>query len=183
METALQKTRDRKEAFLAELIAHGSVTRACERSGVARSVAYHWRQTDDEVARMWEQSTVIRMDAIRDEVVEKALVASGRIVEEHALGEDGLPLWDDDLGDFVTLRRLVDYDGQILKSLVNKTLASADGRNAPSVTVNTQVNVAPQRPNVVRQAPRPSWMTDDGPEDVEDADYVVIEEDEDDILA
>lgn len=155
---AVTNARDRKEAFLSELSVSGSVTRACRASGVARSVAYHWRASDRAVADAWENALVIRLDEIRDEVVEKALVATGRIVEEHLLDDDGNPVWDPAIGDFVTVRRLEGYDPQILKSLVNKTMSSADGRNAPTVQANVQVSVdARPLPAVVRRGERPSW--------------------------
>ncbi|MCQ8186432.1 hypothetical protein [Parvularcula maris] len=165
--------REAKELFLSQLALTGSVAEACRRSQLSRSVVYHWRTTDKAVAEAWEQSIAIRLDAIRDEVVEKALVATGRIVEEALIGEDGMPVWDEELGDFVTVRKLVDYDPQILKSLVNKTMVSADGRNAPSVTVNTQLNVqAQQRPEVIRRVERPSWAPRAGEDDVLDAEPV-----------
>ncbi|MEM1380754.1 MAG: hypothetical protein AAGH41_09025 [Pseudomonadota bacterium] len=158
MAAELTKTRDRKEAFLSDLALHGSVARACRATGVARSVAYHWRASDPAVAEAWDNAMVIRLDEIRDEVVEKALVATGRIVEENVFDDQGNPVWDAEADDFATVRRLVDYDPQILKSLVNKTLVSADGRNAPSVQANVQVNLTTQeRPAVVRRAERPSW--------------------------
>lgn len=133
-----------KREFLAVLTETGNVLETCRRTGVNRATAYHWRG-DPEFDRMWEDALVIQREAIRDELVAKAMAATGRVVEEPALDDDGRPVLDDDF-EPVVVRRLVDYDGQVLRTLLGKYVRSEDGAPSTSVSVNNMVSVeAPPR--------------------------------------
>jgi len=108
-----------KEAFLSEIVEHGNVSRACARLGLNRSTVYAWRE-DPEFASAWTVAFELRRDAMRDEVVEKALAATGYVAEAVATDpRTGEPLLDDDF-EPVTYRRLVDYDPRVLTSLLGK---------------------------------------------------------------
>lgn len=136
-----------KTGFLAALQACGNASEACRRTGVNRSTAYAWR-SDAAFDAVWEDALRIRREAIRDELVEKALAATGRVVEEPALNDDGTPVLDDDF-EPVTVRRLVDYDGNLLRAMLGRFVPSADGAPVSAVQVNTHVAPAPERPRLV----------------------------------
>lgn len=108
-----------KEEFLSELVEHGNVSRACARLGLNRSTAYAWRD-DPAFARAWHAAFELRRDAMREEVVDKALAATGYVAEAVATDpRTGEPVLDDDF-EPVTYRRLVDYDPRVLTALLGK---------------------------------------------------------------
>lgn len=132
-----------KTAFLGMLQQTGVASYACRRLGVNRSTAYQWRE-DPAFDAAWRDALRIRRDQIADEVVEKAMATTGRIVEEAALDFYGRPLLDEDF-EPVILRRLVDYDGNVLRSLIGRFVQSEEP--APGVPD------LPPRPRLV--APEP----------------------------
>jgi hypothetical protein len=153
-----------KTAFLSALTETGNVSDACRRTGVNRATAYHWRR-DPEFDRMWSDALVIRRDAIRDELVSKAMAATGRMVETPAVDPDtGEPLLDDEF-EPVMERRLVDYDGQVLRTMLNKFVRSEDGPSSASVSVSATLSVeAPGMPRLVR------------PEEAQDAEFEEVDD-------
>ncbi len=127
-----------KREFLAVLSETGNVLETCRRTGVNRATAYHWRG-DADFDQMWEEALQIRRDTIRDEVVSKALAATGHIVQEVMLDEQGQPVLDENF-EHVVKSKLVDYDSQVLRTMLNKFVASADGAPVTAVQVNNHVN-------------------------------------------
>lgn len=144
---------ERKVAFLERLAQGQSANRACAELGLNRSSLYHIRSTDPEFARAWEACYRMAFEEVRDQVVEKALVATGRIVDVPLVDAAGDPVLDDDF-EPVTVRTLVDYDPRVLVKLLDKTLASADGPGQTNVVVSntTNVNALPPAPRIVRTA-------------------------------
>jgi len=141
---------DAKHAFLERLAAGRPVVEICCELGLNRASMYHARGADPEFGQAWEDCLRVRMDAVRDEVVQKVLAASGEIVRVPLLHpETGAPVLDDDF-EPVVVERLVDYDRELTKALFNKVVPSADGSRAPSVSVSNVVSVeAPPRPRLV----------------------------------
>lgn len=141
---------DAKHAFLERLAAGRPVVEICRELGLNRASMYHARGADPEFGQAWEDCLRVRMDAVRDEVVQKVLAASGEIVRVPLLHpETGDPVLDDDF-EPVVVERLVDYDRELTKALFNKVVPSADGRPGPSVSVSNVVSVeAPPRPRLV----------------------------------
>ena len=137
-----------KREFLAVLSETGNVLETCRRTGVNRATAYHWRG-DPEFGRMWEDALLIRREAIRDELVTKAMAATGHVVEGPLVGADGEPVLDDDF-EPVVVRRLVGYDGQVLRALLSKFLRSEDGAPVTAIQFNNRIeNRLPEKPRLV----------------------------------
>ena len=146
-----------KREFLAILAETGNVLETCRRTGVNRATAYHWRG-DREFGRMWEEALLIQREAIRDELVAKAMAATGRVVEEPLLGDDGGPLLDDDF-EPVVVRRLVGHDPHVLRTLLNKFVRSEDGAPVTAVQVSTHVHAPlPSAPRLVQPEDEPGAL-------------------------
>ena len=108
-----------KEDFLNEIVEHGNVSQACARLGLNRSTVYSWRE-DPEFNRAWNVAFELRRDAIREDIVEKALATTGYVTEVVAFDpRTGDPILDDNL-EPMTYRRLVDYDAKVLTTLLGK---------------------------------------------------------------
>lgn len=138
-----------KTDFLAALQECGNASEACRRVGVNRSTAYSWRG-DAAFEAVWEDALRIRRESIRDELIEKALAATGRVVDVPVLDDEGRPVLDDDF-EPVTSKRLVDYDGNVLRALLGKFVRSEDGAPVTAVQVNNShhVHEPPERPRLV----------------------------------
>ena len=149
---------EKKHRFLEELTRTGNITLACECAGVNRASAYHWR-TDDKMKAAWDLALQVRTDVIREELVEKALVATGHIVDEYLRDEDGELVLDENFEPIVR-RRLIDYDARIFTKLLDKVLPSADGTSQTNVQINTTVNAMARKPRLVNATV------------IEDAEYV-----------
>lgn len=149
---------EKKHRFLEELTRTGNITSACERARVNRSTAYHWR-SDHEMQAAWDLALQVRKDVIREELVEKALVATGHIVDEYLRSEDGEMILDDNFEPIVR-RRLIDYDARIFTKLLDKVLPSADGKTQANVQINNTVNALSSKPKLVN------------PTVIEDVEYV-----------
>ena len=150
---------EKKHRFLEELTRTGNITIACEVAGVNRATAYHWR-SNDQMKAAWDLALQIRTDVIREDLVEKAMAATGHIVDEYLRDEDGQLVLDDDFAPVVR-KRLIDYDARILSKLLDKVLASADGKAQTNVQINNSVNALPSKPRLV------------APSVIEDVEYTV----------
>lgn len=129
---------EQKHAFLERLASGSPVVEICRELGLNRASIYYARNADPEFGAAWESCLSINMDAIRDEVLRKALVASGRIVRDFVVDEFGEPVLDDDF-EMVTVERLTDYDARVLVKLMDRTLPSADG--VPKIAIQNNVGV------------------------------------------
>ncbi len=146
-----------KREFLTELAQTGNVKLASMRAGVSRSVVYHWRLTDPEIASAWDLALRVSMDGLREEVVETArTMGLGRWVE--LLDENGQPVLDDDF------EKVVQYDvshvdARVLIKLMDKALPSVDGSAKTSITVQNETHVH-ATPKPMPQLVRPSTAAD-----------------------
>lgn len=138
------------EKFLEIVSTTGSSSAAARAVGVHRNTFYKRAGLDPDFRARWDAAQLQSRRHAAEEVMEKAMVATGRIVEEPMIGRDGLPILDDDL-EFVMIRRLVDADSRILAKMVDKLLASEDG--PPIVPVQVVNNMPgsdrPGRPRLV----------------------------------
>lgn len=164
-----------KHAFLERLATGHPVAAVCRDLGINRASIYHARYADVEFGRAWELCLQIDLEAVRDEVLRKAMAATGRIVEEPLLDEDGCPVLDDDF-EPVVMRRLVDYDARILAKLIDKRVPSVDGPNQTNVQVNSTTTVH----TATRRMPR---LVQPTVIDQEDAIFETAEEADDDGMA
>lgn len=140
---------DTKREFLSALSETGNVLETCRRTGVNRATAYHWRGEPD-FNQMWEEALQINRESIRDELVTKAMAATGHVVHEPLLDADGAPVLDDNF-EPVSHTRLVDYDGQVLRTMLTKFVPSADGAPVTAVQVNNHIHAErPKAPKLVQ---------------------------------
>lgn len=128
------------ERFLDLVASTGNSTSAARSVGLHRNSFYALAGRDSEFRARWDAAQRQSRSHLAQEVMEKAVVLTGRIVEEPVLDAQGNVVLDDDL-EPITVRRLVDYDPRILSTLVNKLLASED---QPITAV--QVNLPPPAP-------------------------------------
>jgi|GEM_PF-3782192 len=157
-----------KSDFLSALGETGSVVEACRRVGVNRATAYNWRR-EPGFSQLWEEALLIRREALRDDLLFKADVATGRVVEEPLHDVETGELVLDDEFEPVTVRRLVDYDSQIFRAMLNKFVRSEDGVPSTSVSINNLIAVdAPSRPRLV--TPDAIDVDEAAYEEVEDVD-------------
>ena len=146
-----------KREFLIELAHTGNVKLASMRAGVSRSVAYHWRLTDPEIASAWDLALRVSMDGLREEVVDTArTMGLGRWVE--LLDEDGQPVLDDDF-EKVLQYDVSHVDARVLIKLMDKALPSVDGSANTSITVQNETHVH-ATPKPMPQLVRPSTAVD-----------------------
>lgn len=150
-------SKETKREFLIELAHTGNVKLASMRAGVSRSVAYHWRLTDPEIASAWDLALRVSMDGLREEVVDTArTMGLGRWVE--LLDEDGQPVLDDDF-EKVMHYDVSHVDARVLVKLLDKALPSADGSAKTSITVQNETHVH-AAPKPMPQLVRPSVAID-----------------------
>lgn len=130
------------ERFLDLVSTSGNSTAAARAVGLHRNSFYERAARDEAFRLRWDAALLQSRQNIAQDILEKASVVSGRIVEERLLDADGNVVLDDDF-EPVTVRRLVDYDSRILAKMVDKFLESADGPPTNNIQIN---NVAPQAP-------------------------------------
>jgi AcrR family transcriptional regulator len=65
-----------QKAFIAALEQTGSVTQAAEAAGMGRSHVYHYKRTDAEFARLWEEALDMAADTLEDEARKRAFAGS-----------------------------------------------------------------------------------------------------------
>jgi hypothetical protein len=145
-----------KREFLTELAQTGNVKLASMRAGVSRSVAYHWRLKDPEIASAWDLALRVSMDGLREEVVTARTMGLGRWIE--LLDENGQPVLDDDF------EKVVQYDvshvdARVLIKLMDKALPSVDGSAKTAITVQNETHVH-ATPKPMPQLVRPSTAVD-----------------------
>jgi hypothetical protein len=109
-----------RQGFLEILAETGNVSRACRRLALNRTTAYEWR-SDAEFASAWDRALELHRHLVREELIDKAMAATGHVLERPALDEDGQPLLDDDF-EPVTYRQLVGHDPRIMVKLMEKFL-------------------------------------------------------------
>ena len=132
------------ERFLDLVASTGNSTSAARSVGLHRNSFYALASRDNDFRSRWDAAQRLSRSHLAAEVVEKAAVLTGRIVEEPALDAEGQPILDDDL-EPVTVRRLVDYDARILSKLLDKLVHSEDGPPTIGVQVNNVMPAAPPR--------------------------------------
>lgn len=133
------------ERFLDLVASTGNSTAAAKAVGTHRNSWYERAQRDTEFRRRWDAAQILSRRHIAAEVMEKAVVATGRIVEEPVLDAEGNLVLDDDL-EPVTVRKLLDYDPRILSKLLDKLVSSEDGAPVTAVQVNNLMPEAPPAP-------------------------------------
>ncbi len=107
--------------FLERLSETGNVCAVCRSMGLARTTAYEWR-SDPDFADRWDEALDVRRESIRQELVEKGMILTGRVVEDVVRDpETGDPLLDDDF-EPVTVRSLVGYDPRIFVKMLDRLL-------------------------------------------------------------
>ena len=138
------------EKFLDVVASTGNSTAAARAVGTHRNSWYERAQRDPEFRRRWDAAQVLSRHHIAAEVMEKAVIATGRIVEEPVLDAQGNQVLDDDL-EPVVVKKLLDYDPRILSKLLDKLVSSEDGPATIGVQVN---NLMPEPPPVPPPPPR-----------------------------
>jgi hypothetical protein len=135
----VQRGADNAERFLDLVATTGSSAAAARAVGMHRNSFYKRAASDDAFRLRWEAALMQSRRNIAQDILEKAVVASGRIVEEPLLDASGAVVLDDDF-EPVMVRRLVDVDSRILAKMVDKFVASEDGPPVNNILVQ---NVAP----------------------------------------
>lgn len=133
------------ERFLELVAMNGNSAAASRAVGVHRNTFYKRAASDPDFRARWDAAQLQSRRNIAEEVLEKAMVASGRIVTEVVTDAHGAPVLDDDF-EPVVVRRLVDVDSRILAKLLDKFVASEDGPPVTAVQVN---NIVPEKYDVV----------------------------------
>lgn len=129
------------ERFLDLVASTGNSTAAARAVGTHRNSWYERAQRDPVFRQRWDAAQVMSRRHIAAEVMEKAVIATGRIVEEPVLDAQGNPVLDDDL-EPVTVKKLLDYDPRILSKLLDKLVHSED-QPVTAVQIN---NLMPEQP-------------------------------------
>jgi hypothetical protein len=173
------------ERFLELVATTGNSSSAARALGTHRNTWYKRAVGDEGFRLRWEAALMQSRQNIAQDILEKAVTVSGRMVEERVLDANGDPVLDDDL-EAVTVRRLVDYDSRILAKMVDKFVASEDGPPVNNILVQ---NVAPQAPRQRRlvvstpehaRLPAPSaeapWQAPGAPRPAIEADFEVLRE-------
>jgi hypothetical protein len=181
----VQRAADNAERFLDLVATTGNSSSAARALGTHRNTWYKRALGDEGFRLRWEAALVQSRQNIAQDILEKAVTVSGRMVEERVLDANGDPVLDDDL-EAVTVRRLVDYDSRILAKMVDKFVASEDGPPVNNILVQ---NVAPQAPRQRRlvvstpehaRLPAPSaeapWQAPGAPRPAIEADFEVLRE-------
>lgn len=132
---------DTVDRFLEVVRTTGNSSGAARSVGLSRQAFYERAARDPDFRQEWEAAQRQSRSHIAQDIMDKAVVLTGRVVEEPLLDSRGNQVLDDDL-EPVTVRRVVDYDPRILSKLLDKLLASEDG--APVTAV--QVNLPPPAP-------------------------------------
>lgn len=126
-----------------ELVSSGmTVARAAYEVGITSKTLYARAARSPEFKRQWDLARLRARQNIADTVMDKALVLTGRIVEEPLLDPNtGEPVLDENF-EVVTTRRLEDYDSKILAKLIDRFVPSEDGASNTNVAVQTNVALA-----------------------------------------
>ncbi len=77
---AVDKRPGRKTAFLHALADTVNVARACHDAGIPRRTAYHWRDTDPDFAREWDDILDDGIDLLEAGFHRRAFEGVGRLV-------------------------------------------------------------------------------------------------------
>ena len=129
------------DRFLEIVRTTGNSSGAARSVGLSRQAFYERAVRDPDFREEWEHAQRQSRSHIAQEIMDKAVVLTGRVVEEPLLDSQGNQVLDDNL-EAIVIRRVVDYDARILSKLLDKLLASEDG--APVTAV--QVNLPPPPP-------------------------------------
>lgn len=123
---ALAKLRDvTTERFLEIVSMTGNSSAAATALGMHRNTFYKRARSDPEFRARWDEAQLQSRRYIAEEVLDKAMISTGRVIEEPVLDEFGDPVLDEDF-EPVVIRRLVDGDPRILSKLLDKFVASED---------------------------------------------------------
>lgn len=136
--------REAEERFLDLVASTGNSSAAAKAVGFHRNTFYKRAAADPEFRQRWDAAQGLSRRSIAEEVLDKAMVATGRVVEEPMLDADGNPVLDDDL-EPVMVRRLIDGDARILAKMLDKFVHSEDGPPTIGVMVNNVMPAAPPR--------------------------------------
>jgi hypothetical protein len=83
-------TPSRKAAFIAKLSDYGVVRYACEQSGVARGLAYTWRDDDPEFAADWAEAIETATDAMEQEAIRRGVLGYEKPIYGKGKGDEGM---------------------------------------------------------------------------------------------
>lgn len=142
--------REAEDRFLDLVASTGNSSAAARAVGFHRNTFYKRAAADEGFRRRWDAAQSVSRRNIAEEVLDKAMVATGRLVEEPLLDSQGNPVLDDDL-EPVTVRRLIDGDARILAKMLDKFVHSEDGPPTIGVQVNNMLPPPPPAaPRVAR---------------------------------
>lgn len=142
--------REAEERFLDLVASTGNSTAAARAVGFHRNTFYKRAAADDGFRRRWDAAQSMSRRNIAEEVLDKAMVATGRLVEEPVLDAQGNLVLNDDL-EPVMVRKLIDGDARILAKMLDKFIQSEDGPATIGVQVN---NLMPEPPPAPPPPPR-----------------------------
>ncbi|HET7884269.1 MAG TPA: hypothetical protein VFL55_25505 [Acetobacteraceae bacterium] len=74
------RTSKKRKAFLDAIEAGGSIQRACQAAGIARSAAYAWRDDDAGFASDWNDAVEQGTDQLEDAARQRALNGSDLLI-------------------------------------------------------------------------------------------------------
>ena len=139
--TVLERTTDR----LLDLVSQGyPISKAAAATGMARSTVYHRLSTDPVLANRMDVARQQARDNLREDVLQKASILSGEIIEEVVLDENGEPLLDSDF-EFVTRRRLINYEPTVINKLLGTLVHTEDGPSRIEVRTTVTTPEPPRR--------------------------------------
>jgi hypothetical protein len=153
------------ERFLELVATSGNSSSAARALGAHRNSFYERAARDEKFRLRWDAALLQSRHNIAQDILEKAVTVSGRIVEEPKRDAEGNVELDDDF-EPVMVRRLVDYDSRILAKMVDKFVASEDGPPVNNILVQNVAPQAPRQRRLVVSAPehaQPPMLTADAP--------------------
>lgn len=69
-----------KPIFLASLATSGNVRLSCEKAGIARRIAYTWKEKDEEFARQWDEAIDEAVDILEAIATQRARTTSDTLL-------------------------------------------------------------------------------------------------------
>jgi hypothetical protein len=173
------------ERFLDLVSTSGNSTAAARAVGLHRNSFYERAARDEAFRLRWDAALLQSRQNIAQDILEKAVTVSGRIVYEPKMDAEGNVELDDDF-EPVMVRRLVDYDSRILAKMVDKFVASEDGPPVNNILVQNVAPQAPRQRRLVVSAPEDAqppmltadapWQAPGAPRPAVEADFEVVRE-------
>lgn len=125
--------------YLTAIMGGATPAEAANVAGCSQLEVYLARHADERFNHMVQIAQLAQREQIQAEVIRKALVASGHVVEMALTDDAGDPILDEDFEPVKGLR-LVNSNSSILTKLVERLLASSDKPAAPVQINMNQVN-------------------------------------------